>query len=399
MTQYSSPYNLPIIETGDKIASAEVGKNLRENINALSTATKVALTEVDGKALARSSELESVASTSERAAERVIIFEDDYGFPVAVVDDLNDAPHFRGSDTPTSTSIPEDSVEFTDVLGHVLFAVDDIRTDPHLRGSVSGGSFLETHFIILAGQSNSMGIGTPSPVGTNDPVGNLRTVPQRGSGTGVEVLAVEPLAHPYNNATAGTVGHGWTVARQYALEHPNVRVVILPMAASGTGFFLDSTGYTWAPSRVGEAGIINLYSETIAKCNTAIATYTGTKRVAMILWHQGEADAVGGTTQAAYEAELDALIAGFRTSITGATGTPFIVGQLGWEFRNVRMPGTYVQIDAAHVATPSRVTGTAFAPAPPQGHMLVDNTHFDGLGQKLMAASMLNVIQDAHYNL
>lgn len=316
------------------------------------------------------------------------------------VGDLEGAPYFTNAPGVQAEKISRDSLEWWEE-GRLLAAIDDLSGTPHLRNGATGANagFTETHFIILAGQSNAVGSSSPAPVGTNNPLPNLFTVPQRGVGAGVEVQAVQPLQHPYSDANSSTVAHGWTVARRYALDNPGVKVVVLPMANSGTGFFLDSTGYTWAPSRVGEAGIQNLYSLTISKSNTAIAQYRGVRRVAMILWHQGEADAVGETTRAAYEAELDALIAGFRANITGATDAPFIIGQLGWEFRNTRAPGTHAQIDAAHKGTPARVKRTAFAPAPGEGFMRTDNTHFTARGQSLLAQSILNVLPDAHFNL
>lgn len=322
---------------------------------------------------------------------------------VVSISDTEGQPFFTNAPAPAVDRIPRDSLEWWD--GDVfLAAIDDLTGIPHIRngGSGGGGGFTETHFIILVGQSNSMGIGKPSPIGTNDPLPNLYYVPQRGTGAGIEVQATEPLRHPYDDPYVESVGHGWTVARDYALEHPGVRVVILPMAMSGSGFFYSSSPtYTWAPSRVGEAGTQNLYSLALSKCNTAISSYTGTKRVAMFIWHQGEADAVGNTTQAQYEGELDLLIAGLRTNLIGGVGVdaPFIIGQLGWEFRNVRMPGTYAQIDAAHQSTPARVKRTAFAPAPPAGFMNADNTHFTARGQKQLATSILAALPDAYYNL
>lgn len=459
MTDYTVPHSLPIIEPAvDKIAAAGTS-NLAGDINSLARATNAGLdgviadaetkygglplrvTNVENRNAEQDGRLDVIEDTSvttDATVSNRMQFVDDYGFEVAAIEDVTTIPylagsatpyseastagsdlefmdpygavlfsvsdmggypHLAGSATPYSDLAPGDSVEFADPYGELLFAVDGIDSDPHFRGS-SGTGFTETHFIILAGQSNSMGIGKPSPVGTNDPLPNLFTVPQRGPGAGTQVLAVDPLAHPYNDPTPGSIGHGWTVARTYAMEHPGVRVVVLPMAMSGSGFFYSgSPSYTWAPSRVGEAGMTNLYELAISKCNAAIAGYTGIVKVPLVLWHQGEADAVGETTQAQYEAELDALITGFRARITGATDAAVIIGQLGWEFLNIRKPGTWAQIDAAHQATPGRVTRTAFAPAPPQGHMNADNTHFTGRGQKLLAHSMISVLIDAYYNL
>lgn len=334
--------------------------------------------------------------------DNVFAFQDRMGKDFMRVMDLYKAPYLEGSTPPNTENLPEssgDSFEVTDMFGHVLFAVDDMTTNPHFRGS-SGAGFTETHFIFGVGQSNSVGIGTPSPVGTNNGLPNLFTIPQRGPNVGSEIKATDPLYHPYADPVAGSVGHVWTVARQYALDNPGIRVVVIGLAKSGSGFWSPGdTAYSWAPSREGEAGITSLYRDAINKANSAMATYTGTKRVAMFVWHQGEGDAVGETTQAQYETELTALIAGFRTEITNAADSIFLIGQTGWEFRNVRMPGTYAQIDAAHQNMPNLVTGTAFAPAPGQGYVMPDDTHFTGQGQKLLAESFISVQQDAYYNV
>lgn len=331
---------------------------------------------------------------------------DEWGEPVVTIEDLSSNPYIKGSPTPIAEYVEGDSFELRDDFGGLIFAIDDLYINPRLRGSTAAGGDtglnkeMETHFIILAGQSNSMGVGTPSPKGTNDPLDNLFVIPQRGSEKDQKVIAVEPLSHPYNNPTANSIGHGWTVARQYALEHPNVRVVILPLAMSGAGFFYSSnSAYTWAPSRIGEAGMTNLYTEAVDRATHAINQYEGTRRVALILWHQGEADAVGNTTKTQYEDELKSVINGFRSNIPFAKDAPVVIGQTGWEFRNVRRPGTWEEIDAAHKNMPNLVSGTAFAEAPPQGYMNSDNTHFTGLGQKLLAQSMIQKIQAATYNI
>lgn len=331
-----------------------------------------------------------------------LIFADALGADFVVVESTDREPYFRGSTPPNTENLAPasgDSFEFQDAFGKTLFAVDDMSSNPHFRGS-TGSGFTETHFIFLVGQSNSVGIGTPSPVGTNNPLPNLYTIPQSGSSAGVETRATDPLTHPYATPVANSAGHGWTIARHYAIENPGVRVVVIGLAKSGSGFWAPGGGaYSWAPSREGESGITSLYRNAINKANTAIAGYTGTKRVAMFIWHQGEGDAVGETTQSAYETELTSLISGFRSQITNAADAIFLIGQTGWEFRNVRAPGTWAQIDAAHQNMPNLVTGTAFAPAPPQGYMFEDNTHFTGHGQKLLAQSYISVLQDAYYNL
>lgn len=344
--------------------------------------------------------IESTMVTAQMNLGDTLKIDDELGNNIITINEISsEHPYIGNSPTPYTDQNVEDSFIVVDDAGMVIFAVDDLHGSPHIRGGKTSG-WRETHFIILAGQSNSMGIGTPQPQGSNDPLPNLFVIPQRGNSEGTEKIAVEPLQHPYSTAYAGSIGHGWTVARDYALNRPDVRVVIIPLAMSGSGFFHSaSTNYSWAPSRVGEPGIFSLYTEAILRSNKAINQYSGVRKVAMVIWHQGEADAVGNTTQTQYETELTSLINGFRSEIYGAAEAPVIVGQLGWEFRNVRMPGTYEQIDLAHKNMPNLVSGVAFAEAPPQGYMFEDNTHFRGHGQKLLAKNMIEQVENAMYNV
>lgn len=186
--------------------------------------------------------------------------------------------------------------------------------------------------------------------------------------------------------------------RQYAMKHPDVRVVLAPLAWGGTGFWHSSIPErSWAPSRENEAGIVSLYRIAIDWANEAIAA-TGANRVAAILWHQGENDVMGGTDPMAYRTEFEALIAGFRSQINFAANAPFIVGQLLAEFRTAYPEAS--GINAVHAATPTRVARTAFAEAPPAGYVKADgtNTHFNSPGQYLLAHSFWDSFPDAIFN-
>lgn len=320
---------------------------------------------------------------------------DEAGQTLLSIEDTKGSPFFTGNPGVRTETTTRDSFEFADELGTVIFAVDGISTaSPKIRS----GAAKETHFIINAGQSNSEGQGAPIAAGTNETLSNLFMVPQSGAQAGLKVPAKDPIPQPYN-APPNAIGHVFTFARKYALENPDVQVVILPMAKSGTGFYLDSTGYTWASTREAETSLVNLYRQTINKCNAAIAAIGGVSKVAAILWHQGEADAVGLTTLATYKAEMTALINGFRANIAGAATAPFIIGRLGWEFMNVRKPGTYAEIDQAHAELPQSLTRTAVAAAPGAGYMKTDNTHFNAQGQKILAANMFAALPVAQYNL
>lgn len=319
-------------------------------------------------------------------------FLDDYQQVHLAVDDVIYAPRIRGSYAPSVELIGPSGIEVVDAYGYVIETYADSES-----GGVGG--FRETHLIALTGQSNMKGANGPVPTGSNDPLPNLFTVPQTGSSQGTLVQAVEPLVHPYG-ATSGTRGPGWAFARKYALAHPDVRVVIVPCAVPGTGMW-GSEPFSWAPSREGEDGINNLYVGAITRVNQAVAL-TGASRVAAILWHQGERDSTlgstgNGTPGAQYAAELDAVVAGFRARMTGAVEAPFLVGQLGLEYRQTA-GGTVAEINAAHEGIVNRVSGTGFAPAPPAGYMAADQVHFTGEGYELLADAYWDAYRPALYN-
>lgn len=306
----------------------------------------------------------------------------------AVDDALGDA------DIVATEVIPEDVAEFRAEDGSIIFAVDDIYGTPHLRGSKT---YTETHLIVAAGQSNSYGVGGPTPDGTNTSLGNLFTIPQSGEESGSLVPATDPLAHPTGAASVGNRGHAVRFGQLYAAAHPGVRVVIVPVAQAGTGFRSDAT-ISWAPAREAEVNV-SLYRDAIDATNAAAAMFAGVVRVAAVLWHQGEDDAVALTTSAQYSSDLDALISGFRAEMANAADVPFIVGQFVEEFISVRAEGTVAEIDAVHQATPGRVLRTGFASNPGSGYAKTDNTHYDGHGQWLLAQSYWDAYLSSLYNL
>lgn len=329
--------------------------------------------------------------TTKTVTQSTIDFRDANGMPVLTVENVAGRPRLKGSMAPDAEYIPGDTIEVVDRNGMVVW-----------RGLGSSdstsGAFRETHMIPIMGQSNACGVlASPIAPGTNDPVPNLFAV----SGTGATALfkAVDPLPFPFATYP-GTRGFAVAFARRYALENPDVRVVLVPTAVSGSGFRYSSVStHTWAPAREGEAGTINLYRQAINLVTQAAGLVSGPVKVPVILWHQMESDAVGETTAAQYAADLADLIAGCRAEMPGATDAIFLVGQTAWEFRNVRKPGTYAAIDSVLRALPDNTRRTGFAPAPGEGYCNPDYTHFTGHGQWLLHDAYWTAYESARYNL
>lgn len=173
--------------------------------------------------------------------------------------------------------------------------------------------------ILLAGQSNMVGKGNPiDPVlDATDP-----NVYQYGNNRDIVVVGRDALDHV--DEAIGDMGLGMTFAKRYASEtllHGRT-VLLVPVADGGTGF---NTGY-W---RSGGVGYIN----AVNQANAAMIQGNGENRFVGMLWHQGESDSFA-LNQAQYSADIDLLISGFRSEITGASATtPFVVGEMleTWE--------------------------------------------------------------------
>lgn len=329
--------------------------------------------------------------TSESLARASVELRDERGHVVLAVDNVSSDPRLRGSTAPSARVIPGDYLEVTDRNGYVVYRAGTGG------GSDDGTAFRETHIIPVVGQSNAWGRGDPIAPGTNDVHPQVFTIPQQGASTGMVIPAVDPLAHPFSGISTGMRGFAVRFARLYANAHPGVRVVLVPSATGTTGFFGGNSSYTWAPSRVGESGVTNLYADAIARVNSAVSAFPGIVRVPVILWHQGESDAADNVTATNYRTEFENLIAGMRAGITGAADAVFLVGQMAAEFRSDASGAA--AIDGVHSATPGRVTRTGFAPAPPVGNTKADRIHFNGAGQWQLAASYWDAYDQALYNL
>jgi hypothetical protein len=259
--------------------------------------------------------------------------------------------------------------------------------------------------ILLAGQSNEVGANSDiSPIYLDAADPRIKQYPGNGAYMGKVIPGFDPLFH--HQASTG-VGHGVTFAKQYLGTIPrNREVLLVPCAHGATGFttsslssppagFNGDAGGSWDPAN--GSGGVDLYGFAIQQANAAIALNPN-NRIVAILWLQGESDS-NALTQAQYSAKLDALIAGFRSSITGASNVPFVCSQMVPEGL-VTYP-TRANINAAHVDTPKRVLRTGFAYGPSgynHGNSVVD-THYEAAGQRLVGLEAYKAFNRARLNV
>lgn len=336
--------------------------------------------------------------TSQEQSQDSLRFTDIRGVPLLTIEDVNGRPHFMGTTPVDSVLTSGDSVRLVDQRG-IPIAV--------LSTGTGSGNFRETHLICIWGQSNSLGWrSAPIPKYTNEPIPNLFMMPTKGAQSGMIVPGVDPLRANRTNDDIQDDARGFAIAyaRWYALQNPDVRVIVVPNGVGGTGFrYAGGTDlYRWAIDLQDDVGVIPLYTEMVDRMNSVAAMYEpGSVRTVAILGQLGEADSVGLVTEAQYLADHVAFAAACRTDLPVAADALYLVGQTVWEFRNERMEGTYAEIDAATLDVPTQIlrSGVALAPAGPGYARTLDDTHFTSEGQWLMSKSYIKAHEDALYNI
>lgn len=168
-------------------------------------------------------------------------------------------------------------------------------------------------------------------------------------------------------------------------------VVLVPAAQGGTPL-VPATGVSWNPTIVG--GLYqNARDHLIAARAAAQLAYPDyTVVVEAMLWHQGEGD--GAATTDEYRSVFKALATAFRT-VTGAD-TPIVIGQL--QPKNIT--GNRYNINQAHTMIARQVPFCAFAEMPRNpANDIGDGTHYNAVGQRVLAKSMWDAYLRARVNL
>lgn len=235
--------------------------------------------------------------------------------------------------------------------------------------------------ILLAGQSNMAGRGTPYTA-ASDPTNPL--IFQYGAKSKTLKPASEPL--DMNETSTAGMGPGLQFARWYISTAMNRgrKVLLVPASRGGTRI-TPTTGVTWNPTASS-----SLYAEAVAQTKAALAAGGQGSELVAILWLQGESDGDAQVAGPAYQSVLDSILTGFRSDLA-APDVPIIVGQMVPDYLGV---GSRQAINAVHVDTPNRLPRTAFAPSPSgPAYNLGDNNHFNAAGQRIIGERMFNAYQ------
>ncbi|MFY7863970.1 sialate O-acetylesterase [Roseateles sp.] len=188
--------------------------------------------------------------------------------------------------------------------------------------------------VLLAGQSNMAGRGAiPSPLdedGQPDP-SIMMWDPVRGI-----VPAKDPIIHTELGNKPTAVGMGLTFAKAYLADakrrgEPERKVLLVGAAWGGTGFSEDVPQFhhRWVATDDPAIGG-DLYRAAVQRANAAIQAaqaQDSSSRFRGILWHQGESDA-NKAGSANYAQQHKALMNALRMNISGAVGTPLVVGEM-----------------------------------------------------------------------
>lgn len=268
-----------------------------------------------------------------------------------------------------------------------------VNGSPIGSGSGVDASDIGYDVIVIAGQSNAVGYGhnVDTVYDTVDP--QIWQWASVGTYAGQIVQASEPLWSPDSLAITSpthAVGPGLPFARSYVRSIPvNRKILLVPTAYGATGL----VGAGWDPAGPGAN-----YTQAISLADAAMAAAGAHARLAAIIWCQGESDASGGVTGAAYGAKLDALITAFRANITGASATtPVLI--LGMVPTWVAGPtGTSVAIAAALAATPSGTAYTAYTPGASGAGEDSGGIHYTAAQQRLNGTALYGILATAQAN-
>jgi hypothetical protein len=208
--------------------------------------------------------------------------------------------------------------------------------------------------VLCAGQSNMEGNPASDPlIDIGDPRVWQWSTPL-GDPTRHTILSGADPLYMMTGVRTGKTGPATWFAKAYLSTVPqNRKVLLVPVAAGSTGL----VGNFWQPGSPGGQG----YSTAISECNLAIAAaqawYPNSRFVGTI-WAQGEADALANIPQWQYAMNLKAMIAGFRSGITGASKSWFVISQMTPEGMSAE-PREAV-IDLAHKQVVAEVDRCAF---------------------------------------
>jgi hypothetical protein len=234
-----------------------------------------------------------------------------------------------------------------------------------MLGSVSNvnlNSFPGERMVVFlaAGQSNMLGRPTYT-TGDKFPANTFQINYNTGA---IEDVAGASMLDYYSatTETATDMTLPLEFAVQFHNNNPNVKLVFVGEATSGTGYFNNF----WNEND-------SLFDSAVSRVNTFMSKNPHAE-FGGILWHQGEADSKN-TDGTAYEANFHAMINAFRTNITVAdASTPFVCA--GFSSQMIADVGSVAQgVNDDIEDLPNNISNTGVAEA--NDLTTSDNLHFN----------------------
>lgn len=235
--------------------------------------------------------------------------------------------------------------------------------------------------ILCAGQSNMQGNPASDPlIDVGDP-GQVFQWANSSADTASYrkiITGVDPLYMPSGIRTGFTGLATWAAKSYLGTISRNRKILLVPCAVGSTGL----VGSFWEAGNPGG----QYFERAITEANLAIAAalllYPNSRFVGT-WWAQGEADGLNGTTQAQHATGLKAVIAGFRSRITGAANSWFVISPMTPE-GIVAHTGEAV-IDLAHTQVAAEVD-KCIKVAPISGYAASE--HWTAPGVRIMGSRL-----------
>ncbi|GLB66234.1 sialate O-acetylesterase [Arthrobacter mangrovi] len=248
-----------------------------------------------------------------------------------------------------------------------LPAPDNGRADPRKAGA---------DVVLLVGQSNMQGAGLPYDPALDIGFDGVEQFAGSGPHAGKVLPAEDSLFHVTQYLFGGSpaVGPGMEFGRQLWLhQEADRKVLLVPAARGGTGF-TGNADYSWDPDN--KAAAVNLARRAADACARALALNPA-HRLAAILWHQGEADAMAGADERWYRRKLLQLVDLFRAEFGPV---PFLAGGMVPEW--VAGSPSARGIDRVHRSIASERPLAAFVEGPQGAATAGDIIHYDAAGAR-----------------
>lgn len=249
--------------------------------------------------------------------------------------------------------------------------------------------------VLCAGQSNMVGLGPKDAnIDIVDPRVHQFSAYAGNAATYQKITtAADPLWFPFEaNGVAPGIGPASWFSKTYAGMIPsNRRVLLVPVAQGGMSLvYAGGSPVKWAPGSPG--GV--LYEMAITQANAALAAalamYPNSRFVGTI-WLQGESDGDWTISTSVYAAALKNLIAGFRSRITGAANSWFVIAGMVPEGIVHGNHAGFPAIDAAHKQVATESARCAFVAGPAGCVNEVPGQtplHYNGQGARILGCGL-----------